>query len=159
MRGTCADWEPQAVGLELVKIILLTIPYAFASTATGLETRVQELLERTSIIAESQHNLQTLVEPYPGENEEKPFGFQSVIGLLQRQLQREGENGWAFALIPRLYEKVKAEGDENGDAISSVTKHPFPAISIPSPVNPGPNPLFPETFYSLYADQDIEVSQ
>ncbi|KAK3065919.1 hypothetical protein LTS18_002241, partial [Coniosporium uncinatum] len=38
----------------------------------------------------------------------------------------------------------------------SVTKHPFPAISIPSPVNPGPNPLFPETFYSLYADQDIE---
>ena len=43
----------------------------------------------------------------------------------------------------------------NGDSRHS-EKHAFPAILVPSPVNPGTKPMFPELYFSLYAGQDIE---
>ena len=45
-----------------------------------------------------------------------------------------------------------ADGQEKADA-----KHAFPSITIPAIVNPGSKPLFPELYFSLFADQDIEV--
>jgi nuclear cap-binding protein subunit 1 len=38
-----------------------------------------------------------------------------------------------------------------------ISKHPFPSIKIPLPVHPGPKPLYPETYFSIYADQDTET--
>ncbi|KAF1985986.1 cap binding protein [Aulographum hederae CBS 113979] len=138
-----------AIGIELGKIILLTIPYLFASTATDLVSRVQELLERTEIIATAPHPQEAYVEPYTGEDDEKPFGFESLIGLLQKELMRESENGWAFSCLARPYTPPDAND-------ASPSKHEFPNIVIPSLVNTGAKEMFPETFFTIYSDQEFE---
>lgn len=143
-----------AVGLELVKIILLTIPYVIVA-APAQEQNALDMLEKTEIVASAPHALEPLVDPYPSDTEDKPFGFQSLIGLLQKQLQKEAARGWKLACIPRVY--IKREKEGNVDEEKTATKHSFPAITVPSPVNPGPHPLFPETYFSLYADQDVET--
>jgi nuclear cap-binding protein subunit 1 len=155
----------QAVGLELVKIILLTIPYAMASSTTGLEEKAAELLEKTEIIASQKHPLEMLSDPYPGDSDERPFGFQGVIDLLQKQLQREAANGWTLRCIPRAYKEFKVEkleGAENGENGENGTKpknrHALPTVTVPTPENLAQKPLFPETFFSIYADLEVEVN-
>jgi nuclear cap-binding protein subunit 1 len=145
-----------AVGYEFVKIILLTLPYALASTATGLESKALELLERTSIIAESavDHELKDVVNPFPTDSDEKPYGYESALNLLQQQMKRESETGWKFSCIPRLYQKTKMD---SSDLDSTATKHGLPQITIPSPPNPGVTTFFPEAYFSIYVDQEFEV--
>lgn len=147
-----------AVGLELVKIILLTIPYVLAAPNTGLEQQAAELLEKTDIVASTPHVLEALVDPYPTPDaEQKPMSCPSVLNALQRQLQGEAASGWKLACIPRLTRATTPTEGENGDK-AAPTKHSFPQLLVPSPVNPGPNSLFPEICFSLFADQDVEVS-
>ena len=77
----------------------------------------------------------------------------SVISLLQKQLQQESENNWEFSCIPKLVQNVAPAPDgEDGPK-----KHTFPTITIPETVNPGPRALFPEIYFSSYADQELEV--
>jgi nuclear cap-binding protein subunit 1 len=160
----CTDKLVKVVGIELVKIILLTIPYLLASSDNvSLQQKASELLEKTDIVASAPHALEALVDPYPSrEGEEKPMAFGSLIGLLQRQLQAEAASGWKLACIPRVYEpRVKpastADGEANGNGeATQIAQHTFPDINIPSPVSAGAKPLFPEIFFSLYADQEIE---
>ena len=192
----------QALGLELVKIILLTIPYCLVASSAnnaneeklaGLRQRALDLLEKTDIVASTPHTHETLVEPYlslngkkgdgdsDSESDERPFPAQSELNLLQKQLQSEAAEGWRFACIPRVYNKTGAsanttlakDGDDNDmsenkidkdtDAVNGaeeeqvVAKHVLPTIGISSPVNPGPLALFPVAYFSLYADQDVEV--
>lgn len=152
------------MGIELVKIILLTLPYLLASGEhVSLQQRASEILEKTEIVASAPHALEALVDPYPArDGEEKPMAFGSFISLLQRQLQGESTSGWKLSCIPRVYSSRSktngtADGETNGGAESPVVpQHTFPAISVPSPINPGTKPLFPEIFWSLYADQEIE---
>lgn len=73
--------------------------------------------------------------------------------MLQQQLMKESENNWPLAVIPRWYQSKVTEGEEGPTA----QKHIFPTIVVPSPVNAGPKPLFPETYLSLYETQDVEV--
>ncbi|SMR56682.1 unnamed protein product [Zymoseptoria tritici ST99CH_3D1] len=162
-----------AVGIELVKIILLTIPYLVASsTDASLQQKVSELLEKTEIVASTPHALEVLVDPYPaqeGREEEKAMICASVISLIQAQLADEATSGWKLICIPRPYDpsfkpsaKVEGNGEEapaesNGDNETKVAaKHAFPAINVPSPVNQGSKALLPEVYFSLFADQDIE---
>ena len=158
--------------MELVKIILLTIPYVLASSATGWEEQVLALLDKTDIITSTPHPLEPLVNPYPMDEKAREsqnvcsllslsfpnladgFGSQ-IIGLLQKQLQREQSQEWAVKCIPRPW---KMPLDENGaDPLATAKKHPFPSIDIPSPVVQGPKPMFPELYFSVYADQEVEV--
>lgn len=152
------------VGVELVKIILLTIPYLLAfSTDTSLQQKAAELLEKTDIVASTPHELEALVDPYPSPDDdtEKPMACASVISLLQRQLQNEANNGWPLACIPRIYDPAFAptsnsgdvDGEANGSDSAAVI---FPTIMVPSPINPGSKILFPEPYFSVYADQEIE---
>ena len=153
-----------AVGIELVKIILLTIPYLLASTAdASLPSKAAEILEKTDIVASTQHQLEALVDPYPAPADtEKPMAGASVISLVQRQLQDEASNSWPLQCILRLYDPAykrdAPNGDANGDANGSneSAKLAFPSITVPSPINPGKKTLFPEIYFSLYADQEIE---
>lgn len=140
-----------------MKIILLTIPYLLASSDSGLEQRAVELLEKTDIIASTPHALEALVDVYPWSADENTTGSQSLISLVQKQLQEEASRGWKLACIPRVSFVATAANGPSTEANTS-QKHPFPAITVPQPVNPGPKPLFPEMFFSLYADQDVEVS-
>lgn len=151
------------MGIELVKIILLTIPYLLASSDDAtLQQKASEILEKTDIVASAPHALEALVDPYPSrEGEEKPMAFGSLIGLLQRQLQAEAASGWKLSCIPRVYElnakaNDAADGEANGNGISGPAQHTFPVVNVPSPVSAGVKPLFPEIFFSLYADQEIE---
>ncbi|KAK5134803.1 hypothetical protein LTR08_006035 [Meristemomyces frigidus] len=155
-----------AVGIELVKIILLTLPYLLvASEDASLQQKVSEMLEKTDIVASTPHPIESLVDPYPNttEQDEKPMACTSVIALLQHQLQDEATNGWPLKCIPRVYDpnhKPLAADDEAVEESNSEAKEfaklAFPAITVPSPVNPGAKVLFPEIYFSLYADQEIE---
>ncbi|CAD6572438.1 MAG: hypothetical protein ASARMPREDX12_005221 [Alectoria sarmentosa] len=141
-----------SLGLELVKIILLTIPYVMASSAIGFEERALALLDKTDIIASTPHALEALVNPYPGNDEGDSEEPQSTINLLQKQLQAEAGQSWQLACIPRPWNVTK--GDDTTDASK---KHALPEIDVPSPVAPGPRPMLPEIYFSVYADQDVET--
>ena len=126
-----------------------------SSPATGLEKQTTDILEKTDIITSAPHALEALVAPYPGFGDEGAQEPQSVIGLLQQQLQAESENGWQLSCLPRPW---RVESAENGlRHLSGGTKHALSAITIPSPVTPGPRPKLPEIYFSVYADQDIET--
>ena len=139
-----------------MKIILLTIPYVMASSAKGYEEQALGLLEKTDIIASTPHALETLVNPYPGNDDEDAQEAQSVIALLQRQLQGESLQAWKLTCIPRpWYTAIKEENDQDAATINK--KHALPAINVPSPAVPGPHPRLPEIYFSVYADQEIET--
>lgn len=167
------------LGPELVKIILFTIPYLLASTedaqVPAMQQRASEILEKTDIVASSPHVLEALVDPYPNTNEEdeRPMTCASVISLLQRQLQEEANSDWKLTCIPRVFlsskiphKSANSNGmDANGEPDAQTNgetepqapaKHAFPTITVPSPVKLGPKALFPELYFSLYADQEIE---
>ncbi len=157
--------QEDAVGLELVKIILLTIPYLMASSNdTSLQQKAVELLEKTDVIASTPHQLESLVDPYPsyGDETEKPMSCASVISLLQRQLQDEAAVGWPLACIPRPYDPSYRVPDLNGDANggangdSTIATVSFPSVIVPSTIYQGAKTLFPELYFSVYADQEIE---
>ncbi|CAD6501717.1 BgTH12-01967 [Blumeria graminis f. sp. triticale] len=141
----------ETLGPELVKIILFTIPYIMSSSATDNLDRAAKMIENTDIIASEPHVLQALVDPYPDEGKAKTYSSMGVLGLLQKQLLDEVANGWELACLPRPW-KVLQEVET-----STVEKHPLPAILIPEIMTPGPRPLFPELYFSVYANQDVET--
>lgn len=146
----------KALGLELVKIILLTIPYIMVSNAAGLEDKVKEWLERTEIIAQQEHKFQWHVNPWP-LSKDKGEEFQNALALLQVQLQEEQQHHWPLSCIPRFYDpKVAENGVDRG---STRVKLPLPSIKIPVPTNSGSRTPFPEAFFSLYAKLDLPVSE
>lgn len=157
-----------AVGIELCKIIMLSIPYLLASsTDSSLPQKVADLLEKTEIIATTSHTLEALVDPYPTqEGEEKAMPCGSVVSLLQNQLTQEASNGWKLSCLPRVYdpshkapklENGDADGEQNGDEeMKEAAKHNFPTVTVPADISVGSKALLPELYFSLFADQEIE---
>lgn len=113
-------------------------------------------MEKTDIIASEPHALQALIDPYiPDINEESPAASMGFILLLQKQLQTEAANGWQLACLPRPW-TMPPEEIEQQEKLDNCTKHALPAITVPEKVIAGPRPLFPEVFFSVYGDQDVE---
>ena len=131
----------------------MTIAYAMASSATDLDEQANALLEKTDIIASTPHSLEALVDPYP---DSKPIKTESIIALLQRQLQTEATNSWQLSCIPRPWKAMGAESMEGTDT-PEVTKHTLPEIEIPSAVSSGGQVRLPELYFSVYFDQDVET--
>lgn len=105
-----------SLGLELVKVILYTIPYVMASSASGFESQAAALLEKTDIIASTPHTLEALVDPFPSDDTQEGDKV-SALGLLQKQLQDEARDGWKLLCVPRPWkdlpkEKKKVNGGE-----------------------------------------------
>jgi nuclear cap-binding protein subunit 1 len=123
-----------------------------ASSPTEWQQKAADLMDKTEIIAGEPHALQALIDPYFENKSEGPSGSTSVIGLLQKQLQSEAANDWKLACLPRPW------ADEPGaqEKLESATKHELPSITVPNTVVAGPRPLFPEVYFSVYANQDIE---
>ena len=126
-----------------------------ASSASGLDDQALALLEKTDIIASTPHALEALVDPYPGNEEMNTHEPQSVISLLQRQLQVEAAQAWSLACIPRPWKTTL--GEDSVDPLEGATKHALPEINVPSPVAPGMHPRLPEIYFSAYSDQDMET--
>jgi nuclear cap-binding protein subunit 1 len=118
--------------------------------------KAADLMEKTEIIASEPHALQTLIEPYhPESGEEAPPQSQSLIGLLQTQLQSEANNGWVLPCLPRPWQLPLSDVEQQSQ-LDNATKHALPPIAIPETVITGPRPLFPEVYFSVYAGQDVE---
>ncbi|KAH8707419.1 Nuclear cap-binding protein subunit 1 [Beauveria bassiana] len=142
------------LGTEIVKIILLTIPYAMVSAPGEFKQKAAELMDKTDIIASEPHALHALVDPYYTQsNEESPTASASVLVLLQKQLQAEAAKEWELACLPRPWQ-MGLEDVETKDKIENARKHAIPAISIPANMVAGPRALFPEVYLSVYSDQD-----
>src|SRR5436190_5314480 len=127
-----------------------------SSSGSGFDSQASALLNKTDIIALTPHTLEALVDPFPCE-EEKEDEKQSAIGLLQKQLQEEAKQSWELSCIPRPWKILCKEESEGLDTLESATRHPFPPIVIPDPVNNGPKAIFPEVYFSVYSDQEIET--
>ncbi|KAJ4302240.1 Nuclear cap-binding protein subunit 1 [Collariella sp. IMI 366227] len=144
------------IGTEIVKIILLTLPYVMVAAPGQWAQKAADLMEKTEIIASEPHALQALIEPYhPEADEENPPQSQSLIGLLQTQLQSEANNGWALSCLPRPWEFPLSDVEQRSK-LNDAAKHALPAITIPETVVAGPRPLFPEVYFSVYANQEVE---
>jgi nuclear cap-binding protein subunit 1 len=78
-----------------------------------------------------------------------------LISLLQKQLQGESTRDWELACIPRAW-KIQPQED-GSNPLELAPKHSFPSVVLPETLNPGPNSLFPEIFFSVYADQTVET--
>ncbi|PQE08922.1 cap binding protein [Rutstroemia sp. NJR-2017a WRK4] len=144
----------ETIGPELVKIILLTIPYIMASSATDAHEKAASMIENTDIIASEPHVLQALVDPYPGNGKDDANAPTGVLSLLQKQLQGESANGWELFCLPRPWKMIEPEQQE---ALATAAKHTLPSITLPEVVIAGPRPLFPELYFSVYANQDVET--
>ncbi|KAE8377907.1 MIF4G like-domain-containing protein [Aspergillus bertholletiae] len=143
------------LGLELVKIILFTIPYIMASPITGFETQANALLEKTDIIASTPHALVDLVNPFSPEYDTSSAA-QSVISLLQSQLQQEASRNWELACLPRPW-KGGRDNEEEQKPLEFGSKHAFPQITVPDPVRNGSRAIFPEVYMSVYSNQEMET--
>lgn len=146
----------QLLGLELVKIIQFTIPYVMLSPATGFEAQASALLEKTDIIASTPHALVDLVNTFSPEENQEAAG-QSVISLMQTQLQAEANQGWVLKCLPRPWKDVQDAETDEPKSFESVTKVPFPTVTVPNPVPNGVRPLFPEVYLSVYANQEVDT--
>ncbi|CAI7625940.1 unnamed protein product [Penicillium discolor] len=144
------------LGLELVKIIQFTIPYVMLSPATGFEAQASALLEKTDIIASTPHALVDLVNTFSPEENQEAAG-QSVISLMQTQLQAEANRGWELKCLPRPWKDVQDVETDEPKSFESVTKVPFPTVTVPNPVPNGVRPLFPEVYLSVYANQEVDT--
>jgi nuclear cap-binding protein subunit 1 len=147
--------ENDVVGIELVKIILLTIPYALVAGGSRFHAQAQQLLKNTGIVAANMIPIESYIESYVGGADDKPMAYHSVIGLLQTQLNSESESGFELACLPRF--DPEAVRKFNDESLPTAPTHAFPTFAIPSPVNPGPRPVFPEAYFSLFADQDAKT--
>ncbi|KAL2146482.1 hypothetical protein VTI28DRAFT_3663 [Corynascus sepedonium] len=144
------------IGTEIVKVILLTLPYVMVAAPGQWSQKAADLMEKTEIIASEPHTLQALIEPYhPEVGDENPPQSQSLIVLLQTQLQNEANNGWALTCLPRPWEFPLGEVEQRSK-LDDAAKHALPAIRIPKTVVAGPRPLFPEIYFSVYANQEVE---
>jgi nuclear cap-binding protein subunit 1 len=161
-RREYSNWNPvcflihrQSLGLELVKIILYTIAYTMASSATGLDNEAAQLLDKTDIIASTPHTLENLVDPFYTGAGNDPSETQSALGLFQRHLQEEAKLSWELSCLPRPWKSVR--GSEEEDPLASAQKHPFPTIAVPETLQIGPRPIYPDVYFSVYSDQDMET--
>ncbi|SPO00623.1 related to cap binding protein 80 (Cbp80) [Cephalotrichum gorgonifer] len=145
------------IGTELVKIILLTLPYIMAaSEPSQWQQKAADIMDKTDIIAGEPHAMQALIDPYHTKNHDgSPSISTSVIGLLQTQLQTEAANGWKLACLPRPW-NMPFEDVEARESLENASKHDLPAITIPATVIAGPRPLFPEVYVSVYGSQDAQ---
>lgn len=127
-----------------------------------MQEKVSELLAKTEIIASSPQELNALVQPYPSNGEDDSMACPSTISLLQFQLQEEAKNGWPLSCIPRPYKpELNAQNGADGEVevaeeAKVLVRHGFPVVEVPVTVSPGSRIPFPELFFSVFADQEIE---
>lgn len=145
-----------SLGLELVKIILFTIPYIMSSPAKDQHALATALLEKTDVIASTPHALEALVDPYPtDEDGDNDMQTESTISILQKQLQSESESHWELSCLPRPWKVKREEGV--ADPLESLSKRPFPTITVPEPVPNGPKAVFAEVYMSVYTENEVET--
>lgn len=128
-----------------------------ASSSIEFNHQATSLLDQTSIIASGPpHILENLVDPYPSSEVGASPSLESVLSLLQKHMQDEAQNSWSLLCLPRPWKLMDRAADEE-DLLVSAQKHPFPTLQLPETLQVGPKQLFPEVYFSVYADQDLDT--
>lgn len=127
-----------------------------ASPANGLENLANSLLEKTDVIASTPHALESLVDPFPTFALSGSTSSESALSLLQKHMQQEAKANWPLSCLPRPWRVPKAEDEE--DPLANASKHPFPEITLPPTILAGSSPIYPEIYFSVYADQEIATT-
>lgn len=143
----------QAVGIELVKIIMLTLPYIIASGAMNVRAKVEALLEKTGLVASAELDAEKTVNPYVDTVSGQATQLPKLITVLQTQLQNESARDWPLKFLPKLYKA--AQVDETGQ--DTAHKHSFPALDVPAVVTAGPRLVTLELYQSLYVHRGTET--
>ena len=153
------------LGLEVVKIILYTLAYTMSSSAEGFDEAAKEILQKTDLIASEEFGLAdliSLVDPFDS-NAEQATGTRGALLILQKLFQQEASKNWGFSCLPRPWKsasetapELKSETEEELP-LASAQKHAFPSLTVPEPLQSGPNPIYPEVFFSVYQDQESET--
>ena len=130
-----------------------------SSSGSAFHEQALEILGKTDIVASAPHSLEALVNPTPGTGLEDSLEPQPVVGLLQKILQGEAEEGWRLACMPRPWKTSLAQnGDStNGTTDPALMKHDLPAITVPSALLSDIKPRLPELFSSIYSHQEFET--
>lgn len=71
-------------------------------------------------------------------------------------MQEEAKNNWELPCLPRPWKGSQIASDDENQ-LASAQKHPFPKLELPTPLLVGPRQLFPEVYFSVYAEQDIDT--
>lgn len=155
-----------------------------ASTPHAHETLVEPYLNLKGINTSNHGDDESDERPFPARSElsllqkqlqtEAADGWQftciprvynTTNGKTKTMSAQEGETGDGRDDKNEMDMENGAVSGESGDGAKTepegekvITKHTLPAINISSPINPGPLALFPTAYFSLYADQDVEVS-
>ena len=127
-----------------------------SSSATGYEEHANALLDKTEVIAATPHAMESLVDPYPTLTTPDTTSSESALAQLQKHMQEEAKNGWRLACLPRPWKQPKGSEEEE-DPLKTAQKHAFPSVTVPEKVALGPTSIYPETYFSVYTDQDIET--
>ena len=125
-----------------------------ATDPTRFHQQAMDLMEKTDIIASEPHSLLARIDPYPPTGDEPNASFSS-LGLLQKQLQTEARNGWPLHCIPRPW-KLPQDEAELQERMDRAQKHQLPSVTVSENVANGPRPLYPEVYFSVYANQEVE---
>lgn len=142
-----------SLGLELVKIIILTIPYTMASSANDMEKLASTLLEETSVLTTVAHPLEVLIDPHPSLEANGTTSSSSALALLQGHMEQEAQNGWPLASLPRPWRPTEKAAADEEHPLSEAQKLAFPAINLPETIPFGPQPVYPEVYFSVYDNQ------
>lgn len=149
------------LGIEIAKIIMLTLPYILASGTDAAHEGINSLLDRTSIIASAPADEAISVNPYLHTQGKEALQLPLLLQLIPGQMQREKAEGYPLAIIPRVYkQKFFSEDDKPDDGEdepgADAATHSFPDLKVPEKLNAGARSLYPEIFFSLFADQEVE---
>lgn len=126
-----------------------------SSSATGFTSQANALLDKTDVIASTPHALESLVDPYPNLDAPDVSSSESALALLQKLMQEEAKSGWELACLPRPWKEPR--DTEGEDPLLKAQKHSFPEVVVPTKVVLGPNSIYPEVYFSVYGDQDLET--
>ncbi|KAK7953964.1 hypothetical protein PG988_014658 [Apiospora saccharicola] len=120
------------IGTELVKIILLTIPYIMAAGSNQGQQKAADLMDKTDVIASEPHALQVLIDPHHAEKGEESPTANSKIELQEKMENAQKHPLPAItvpeavvtgprALFPEVYMSVYANQEvESVPPVSSV---------------------------------------
>ena len=119
-----------------------------------------DLLNKTDIVASAPREIDAAVVPFITSTNADLPQTPSLITLLQKQLLGQAEQNWLLDILPRPFKPRQEEDlidvtDESTGLAGR--KHPFPNIVVPQTIYSGANPCFPETYFSLYSNQDVET--
>ncbi|KAL7273215.1 Nuclear cap-binding protein subunit 1 [Rhizina undulata] len=146
----------EGLSLELLKVVLMTLPYVLTSLKDETE-EVRELLKKTEPITKKTHPMQSLLNPFTGDTApyDKRAKGTHMVRILQLSLQShldhtpENEHS-GIGTLPRPWAEFEAE-------FGAASKHTLSELTAPEEFPIDKTAVQPEIYFSVYADQSVET--